>query len=144
MILRVDVQRWPAVPTAPSPVGRGLLVAPVDGSTSWRTPFVSIPSRDSAAPAPGNAVTRSHTSTSDPRRMHAGRCKDRARTAFDYVRYNFELHRDDERINKAREGKMQVPFAEDPVPSEENITALLFEDADKYIQRTTQPFSLTR
>lgn len=38
-----------------------------------------------------------------------------------------------ERVNEVREGKMQLPYAEDPVPPEENVTGSLFRTAREYI-----------
>lgn len=47
------------------------------------------------------------------------------------------------RVNEVREPTMQLPFAEDPIPPDENITASLFDSARDYVDNNTDnPFFL--
>lgn len=64
----------------------------------------------------------------------------RVTQAFDYVR---EAHHGgwqapqteaEKRNRETRQGKMQLPWAEDPVPAEENVTAQIFRAGMEYVQ----------
>ncbi|HUU58608.1 MAG TPA: sulfatase-like hydrolase/transferase [Phycisphaerae bacterium] len=74
---------------------------------------------------------------------------DRLGRAFDHVRraahiaFNPAQNEGEQRINDLRRDKMQVPFADDPIPPEQNITGSLFRWAREYVDGAgCEPFFL--
>lgn len=73
----------------------------------------------------------------------------RLQTAFDHtylashLGYTEPQTEAEKRVNEVRKPTMQMPFADDPIPPEQNVTASLFDAARDYVDNhTDNPFFL--